>query len=148
MFSQFKNRINLLQGILLMIESFSSDINYLMKPTNEIVYELNRNTGLYNLPFISICSDLLMNGEDFPEAWSSAINSAKMPLKKSEKQKLISFGSCIGKTDPEGQKGVIKIYYDYFCDLDEKAKCEDNKYSSAAVTVCFLSGFALFILLL
>ncbi len=147
-FTRLKKRVNLIQGILLMIEFFSSCIKYQMKPIHEIISEINTNTVLYNLAFITVCSDLLNEEVDFPDAWSFAVNSSKILLKKNERVKLISFGNCIGRTDTDSHDGIIKIYYDFFKDAEIRAKYEYEKYSTVAVTVCFLSGFALFILML
>ena len=115
-------------------------------PLDELIYEISKDGEFSKLAYISACDRLLRQGYDFPCAWQNSIITSDLPLKNDEKEKLVSLGNSIGKTDSEGQKSILKIYYDMFLALSKKADEEKEKYSSTAFLTCFLFGCALFIL--
>lgn len=146
--SRLKKRSEVFQSILIMIDSFSSKINYMMKPVDELIFDFQKEGRCDNLTFISLCAEFLDGGNDFPIAWIKAIDSSELPLKKDEISKLCSLGLSIGKSDVEGQNAVLKMYYAFFQSFSRKAEEEREKYSSMTFITCFLCGCALFILLI
>lgn len=145
---RLKKRNELFKSILIMIDGFSSKINYLMKPVDELIFDFKHDNSCENLTFIPLCADFLNQGSDFPDAWKKAIDKSELPLKNEERSKLQAFGLSIGKTDIEGQKSVFGMYREFFLTFSEKAEAEKEKYSSMAFITCFLCGCALFILLI
>lgn len=145
---RLKKRCELFGNLLMLINDFSSEINYLAKPVDEIVIELRKSGKYERVSFISICVDLINSGHDFPEAWCFAIDRCNLPFKAEEKEKLKSLGLIIGRSDINGQNNALKMYYDFFVSFCKRAEEEKEKYFTMTFVTCFLCGCALFILMI
>ena len=123
-------------------------MNTLMMPVSEVVYILNNESIYDELRFLKVCSFLLDDGLDFPDAWRQSVLSCKLRLKKEEINKLSVFSTCIGKTDTENQTRTICLFREYFIRQYEFAENERKKYTTPIIISGFLFGCALFILLM
>lgn len=146
--SYLKARVNYLEKTIMMIDFFEYRMNILMMPVHEVVYMLKCESIYSELTYLSSCADFIDRGYDFPEAWEKSIYESKAILKKEEKNKLMSFGKSIGKTDAESQHKTIELYRDYFIRQSEYAKEERKKYAVPIMTTCFMMGFAVLILII
>ena len=148
MSSYLKTRVNQLEKTVLMLDFFQYRMNILMMPVHEVVYMLKCDKLYKDLVFLNTCIDLIQAGSDFPEAWEKSVYESKLKLKEEEKNKLISFGKCIGKTDTENQKKTVELFRDYFIRQSEYAKDERKKYAAPIMIISFMIGFAVFILII
>lgn len=144
---RFEKRCEIFREVLFMIEEIRNGICYFALPIDEIFIEIERNGICKQLNFLSCLKKAIESGQDFPDAWSESVYSTYMPLKKSEKEKLMSMGVALGRTDTEGQKNMLRLYYEQFDRCSNEAYAERKKYFFLSQVSGFLFGGAVFILL-
>lgn len=118
-----------------------------MQPLDEIIYDICDEGICCNLSFINLTQRLLLN-EDFPTAWSSAVNSCNIPFSQKEKNIIKSFGLSLGKSDGEVQMDIVGYYSELFKDCAKEAKYKKDKYEKASLLGWSLCGVALMIIFL
>ena len=140
-------RCEIFREVLMMIEEIKNGICYLALPIDEVFIEIEKNGICKKLKFLSCFKIAVESGKDFPGAWRESVYNTYMPLKKSEKEKLISMALALGRTDSEGQSNMLRLYYEQFNRYSDEAYEVRKKYFFPSQVSGFLFGGAVFILL-
>lgn len=143
-----KARADILEKTLIMIDSFQFRMNTLMMPMNEIIHTISEDRTYEELTYLKQCDIYLKQGIDFPIAWRNSVEDVCFKLKAEEISKLVAFGECLGKADAENQKITLSMFREYFSDRFKAAVNEKKKYSNPILLTGFLSGCAIFIMLI
>jgi len=131
-----------------MVEELSNGIFYLSLPLDEILVVINNRGSCKKLTFIALFNEFIDCGSDFPDAWKKSVYSCSLPLKREEKEKIISFGLSLGRSDSENQRSLLKLYSAQFNTYANEAYNLKKKYSLTSAFMGFLCGGAVFILLI
>lgn len=145
---RFEKRYIIFQQLLIMTEELTNGICYLSLPLDDIFISIARNGTCKELVFLKTFKELSESGKDFPDAWKQAVYKERLNFKRSECEKIISFGLSLGRSDAENQKRLLKLYSSQFNTYAEEAYALKKRYSLTSVVVGLLSGGAVFILLI
>ncbi len=145
---RLKNRILLLEKTKLMINKIKVRTEFLKSSASDILHSLCSAAQLSELDYIEHTFSLIREGEDFPVAWSKALNSTNLDYLTDEKNVLLQLGENFGTSDIKNQVSMLEACEEAFSEFINTAK---NKYSKQAKTATFsamLVGCMLFILLI
>ncbi|MGN0485616.1 MAG: stage III sporulation protein AB [Acutalibacteraceae bacterium] len=145
---KLKKRSVMLENTGLMIDQMKIRLEYLSLPINELVSDLASTQLGRELPFLLRCQESMTGGDDFPEAWQSALEKEALPYSAEEKEKLLQLGSNLGTSDLKGQLSLMEIYSDFFSEYTQIAKSKEKKYGNTAVVLGTLIGSMFFIILI
>lgn len=145
---RYRTRRDIFNQLIILTDNISNEIKYYMKPLNITITEIYSNGLCPDLEFLKELSAFLEEGLDFPVAWKKAVMNSYIPFNSSEKRKIISLGTCLGRSDSEIQHKILDSYRSYFSLEAQKAtKCAD-KYAVTLMVSFILVGAAVFILLI
>ena len=146
--SRLKVRSDFLSETVLFISRVGMEIEYVNLPVFGIMKKIEQSECCKNLDFIPGCIRELKKGEDFYFSWHKAVKESALPMKKEEKEKLLSLGSLIGTSDAEGQIALLALYKDYFSHFQKRAGEEYEKYGKMCITLSGIVGAGIFIMLM
>lgn len=145
---RLKQRTVFLNEVVMLISRFNMEIGYINLPLFEILKKTAESQCCKNLDFVYSCLSDWENGEDFNQSWKNAVSQTSLPVKKEEREKLISMGSMLGTSDADGQRAMLALYKQYFSLFEQKACQECEKYGKMSVTVSVIVGLGFFIMML
>lgn len=145
---RLKKRRDYLYETVAFLTSAEIEIEYVSMPVFEILVKFQSSSGCRSLDFIKGCIDYCEKGEDFSVGWSRAVGASLLPMKKEEREKLISFGGLLGTSDAQGQRSILALFVRTFSLYRDKASEEYEKYGRMTVTVSVIIGMGIFIFLM
>ena len=141
-------RVEFLSLLKLMLEEISIQIRFQASTLSEILDVLRRDKTLAALDFLSEIKKNYLPYEDFYEAWSRGIEKCRYPfLKETDVDFIKGIGFSLGKSDIEGQLGMISIHMGNLGLIIEKAREERDKKGKLYRSLGILSGAFISILL-
>lgn len=144
---KLKKRETAFELVSLLLKSIKIEIEYSSTPLFEMIEKLACQREFSALGFVEECKRLLLLGTDFPNAWSSSIESTKGVFSEEEISRLCTLGNSLGTTDVEGQTKILSVYGEYIEEQEKKAKKKYEQYGSILIYSGVFAGFALFILI-
>ena len=143
-----KSRIDLLEKTVSLIINLKVELSYRKEVVANLIRRLSCNSALKNLDYLFMCENYMQQGKDFPMAWKNAVSDRKCPYSEKEKQKLCALSEILGTADTESQLTMLSLYEQYMKDFLNKAERCQSQYGRLSLVMGFLSGFAVFILVL
>ncbi len=124
-----------------------ADIEFLHRPSDEIIAVLSSRKDLSELKFLSECNRLIKDGLDFKTAWTQALgkNDNYGCLNEKDVGNLISFSELFGVTADEGQSSNCQLYHQLLQASCDEAKINRDKYSKLAVVLGLFTGIGFII---
>ncbi len=98
-----------LKLIVLLLNRFSTLINFQALHTGEILENVADDRTFEKLNFIKTAYMLYEKGEKFRDAWEIAIKN-DINLAEGEKNELLSVGVALGKSNIKGQLSMLEIH--------------------------------------
>lgn len=145
---RLKRRRDYLYETVTFLTSAEIEIEYVSLPVFEILKKFQSSSGGKSLDFINNCINYCEKGEDFSAGWSRAVEASLLPMKKEEREKLISLGGLLGTSDTQGQRSILELFVKTFSLYCEKAEAEYEKYGRMIITVSGIIGMGIFIFLM
>ena len=137
-------RVRKLEAFLRFLSSAKTEIRYSAMPVAGIV---EKHGG--ELSFLSACAERCADGEDWPAAWSAAVNE-KAGIEgffSKDLELLRGFGADFGASDTEGQLSHCSLYADLTAAALEGAKEDRNRKSKLYQMLGIFAGMAAALLL-
>ncbi len=143
-----KKRTVLLEKTVSLIINLKVELSYRREAILNLIRRLSCYSVCRNLDYLPLCEAYLQKGEDFPTAWKKSIAESRCPYTAEEKSKLSSLSEILGTTDTDSQIIMLNLYEEYMKDFLNKAEKSQSAYGRLSLILGFLSGFAVFILVL
>ncbi len=140
-------RVRILEKIVLMFGTIENEINYLERPTEELIKKLSEKDELKELDFLPKCLSLSEAGEDIVNAWASSI-AVSDNVDGEDACILYSFGEGLGRSDIDGQISSCRYHEKLANERLSEARDRRKRYASLACGLGMLSGIGIFIVLL
>ncbi len=88
-----------------MIDTISSNLEYSMMPTVDMLETLTENPEFKDFEFLKLCYEKCKLGEAFPKAWRASVTekASDNSLNRNDTDLLISLGEILGSVDAAGQ---------------------------------------------
>lgn len=144
--SRLKNRVSLLEETVSFIVNLRLELQFRADNLYGLLSSMSMLTSCKNLSFISECKTRLKTDECFSSAWREIVASSSLPYKEDEKEKLMSMADFLGISDKATQSELLILYEEYFVSFLKRAEKENEKYSKLCVMLGFVSGLAVFIM--
>ena len=136
-----KNRVTLLNEVLIMLNSFSIEIRCRSLTLDEL---LSGENGIFARLVLKKKAELGDTG-DIRAAWKAACEQ----LPKSRERTLLGeFGLTFGTTDKSGQLRLLEMYISRLAELKDEAESSYRKKGEALSRIGMLCGAAVAILIL
>jgi stage III sporulation protein AB len=147
---KFNKRVIMLEKCIVMISAINTEIEFLLKPSSEIITYLASRKDLAELKFISDCNKNILDGADVRSAWQDSVRKEEnvINLKKNDIVILSSFGEMFGSTGCEGQCANCKLYVEKLQSSLNDARQARDKYSKLFSLTGLLTGLYLIIFFL
>lgn len=142
---RLNDRVTILEKILLMFGMVENEINYLNRPTSEIIKTLCEKDELRRLDFLPICLSAFESGENISEAWAQAISRCSC-VDGEDVCILYSFGESLGRSDSDGQIASCRYHEQIVSERLAEARERRKRYASLACGLGMLSGIGAFII--
>lgn len=139
-------RVRILEKILLMFGTVENEINYLSRPTCELIKTLSEKEELKELDFLPVCLELSQNGEDISSAWAKSLEKSDV-IGGEDACLLYSFGENLGRSDADGQISNCRYHAQLAQERLQNARRRREQYASLACGLGMLSGIGIFIIL-
>ena len=143
-----KKRTALLEETVSLIVNLKVELNYRGEAILNLIRRLADYSVCRNLDYLLLCEAYMKSGEDFPTAWKKSLKESRCPYTDEEKNKLSSLGEVLGTTDTDSQITMLNLYEGYMKEFLNKAEKSQGDYGRLSMLTGFLSGFAVFILVL
>lgn len=143
-----KKRTALLEETVSFIVNLKVELNYRGEMIPNLIRRIADCSVCRNLDYLLLCEAYIKSGEDFPTAWKKSLNESRCPYTTEERNKLSSLGEILGTTDTDSQITMLNLYEGYMKEFLNKAEKSQNDYARLSTLMGFLSGFAVFILVL
>ncbi len=145
---KLKNRIILLDNTRYLIRQIKIETEYLRLPAGDIIIKLSKSPQLKEIDFLFRCSELLREGEDFPDAWKISLDETSLNYMIAEKEKLLHLGGNFGTSDIKNQLSMLEAYENYFEEFFSQAKRNYDRQAKTSSLLGGLLGCMLFIMLI
>lgn len=145
---RLKRRRDYLYETVAFLTSAEIGIEYVRLPVTDILKNFQSSGGCKSLDFIDGCILYCDEGEDFFVSWKRAVEASLLPMKKQEKEKLVSLGGLLGTSDASGQRSILALFVKTFSLYREKAEEEYEKYGRMTIALSLAAGLGIFIFLM
>ena len=139
---RFNKRVIMLEKCIVMISAINTEIEFLLKPSSEIIEYLASRKDLTELKFILDCHRKILDGCDVRSAWEGSVRKKEnnVNLNQSDIVILSSFGEMFGSTSCEGQYANCKLYLEKLQSALAEARQARDKYSKLFSLTGLLAG--------
>lgn len=143
---RLSRRVRILEKIALMFGIAENEIQFLNRPTFELIELLSKKDELAELDFLQRCLDNVNNGRDVNDAWVQAIHESEN-IDGEDACILYSFGEGLGRSDADGQIASCRYHEKLTEERLAEAREKRKRYASLACGLGMLSGIGVFIIL-
>ncbi len=131
-----------------MLEEIKVQMEFLNLPVYELIRVVGSKKYLYELTFLKVCHEMIVEGSDFPYAWTQSVENSDLYYKREEKDKLLHLGANLGRSDRENQINLLNVHILHFRNSLDKAKLQKQKHGSLSVALGVLTGCMIFIMII
>ncbi len=143
---RLSRRVRILEKISLMFGIAENEINFLNRPTSELIELLGKKDELAELDFLPKCVSYISGGLDIADAWAQAIYESES-VDGEDACILYSFGESLGRSDADGQIASCRYHEKLTNERLIEAREKRKRYASLACGLGMLSGIGVFIIL-
>ncbi len=143
---KLSRRVRILEKIALMLEIAENEIQFLNRPTFELIELLSKKEELAELDFLQRCLDNVNDGRDINDAWVQAIHESES-VGGEDTCILYSFGESLGRSDADGQIASCRYHERLTQERLIEAREKRKRYASLACGLGMMSGIGVFIIL-
>lgn len=143
---RLSRRVRILEKISLMFGIAENEINFLNRPTSELIELLGNKDELAELDFLPKCFAYINGGTDVADAWAQAIHESES-VDGEDACILYSFGESLGRSDADGQIASCRYHEKLTNERLIEAREKRKRYASLACGLGMLSGIGVFIIL-
>ena len=144
---RYNKRVLMLEKCILMVNAINAEIEYLLKPSADIIDSLVDRQDLADLKFLRSCLLKMNEGEDFYSAWRASLNDKENVayLSDSDVEILNSFSELFGVTGCDGQSLNCNLFSSKLQFVLNEAVKDRDKYSKLFSSLGLLTGLCFII---
>lgn len=143
-----KKRVGLLKKTLLFLHKVSEQIQFTLRPLEEIFSYLKEQESINELDFISICAQQLEKKEPFPQAFIQSVRHSRCALNHQDREIICQLADILGASDVDNQLNAIALVKNSIISQLENAQLGLEKRCGMYTSLGVLSGIALVIILI